>query len=209
MFEGRIYVGGSVGHALQAAAHVAQCLGALSLVAVHCNQCVSDVDKRIPLIVSGAVGTHPRSHGFLAFPVNRLRHHLFRARASRYCRRRQLKVVGPVVLLVEIRRHGAYRLAVARVCLRHIVCHARLSKQRRGKSRVERFKHLCAESERRAEFRHRRSQSAAAVLVFSQSRWATDARVYRSVFPRTPSIVGHLFVGQSWRAVVAVVGNLV
>ena len=170
---------------------------------------MAHVHERIPLVMTGTVGTHPRRNGFATAIFHCLRQILLVACSMKQFNRSQFHVIDPVVLLVDVGRNDAHRLGIAWLVNAHLVGISGLATNLGGKIGVIGCQNLCSQCKvtgklaRRAGRAHGRVHEFAALL-----RLAVDV-IDRAAVVGSPAIVGRIVLGQLHADVVAVIGNLV
>ena len=104
------------------------------------------IHKRIPLVMSGAIRSHPRSYGFFTAKFDGLRQVFLLSGEPKHLESSQLHIVGPVVLLVDV--GGTHRccLAIAGQGDSGVEARFGFSSDLPGELRVERPQNLGTES---------------------------------------------------------------
>ena len=169
------------------------------------------VHERIPLVVARAVGPHPRGHRLAAGIFNGISPVLRLTRAAEHLVGRQLHVIHPVVLLVDVR--GDHRGGLADTWFRdsRIVGGLRLRSDLLRKLGVERPYDLRPESEVGGELPGCAGDSRGLVPVsaFPSPLRLAGAEPDRTVLPFPPAVVCLIIVRDSHPDVVAVIRDLV
>ena len=107
--------GGALGNSLKSGAHIAHKLGSHSLVVLHREIVMTEVDERIPLVVVSRVGSHPRIHRLEATIIHSLGEVVALAGGAKHLHCGKSHVVSPVVLFIVVWRNTRGCLARSRV----------------------------------------------------------------------------------------------
>ena len=169
------------------------------------------IHKRIPLVVAGAVGSHPRGHRLAAGIFNGLRSVPLVAGAAEHLVGSQLHIIHPVILLVDVRRDHRGGLADTGFGYSGIVCGLRLGTDLLGEIRVERLQNLRAEGKVRSELSCGAGDSGRLVLVATLAPLLrlTGAEPNRPVLTFPPTIISLIIVRDTHTDVVTVIRDLV
>ena len=169
------------------------------------------IHKRIPLVVAGAVGSHPRGHRLAAGIFNGLRPVLLVAGAAVHLVGGQLHVVHPIILLVDVRGDHRGGLADTGFGDSGIVGGLRLGTYLLRKLRIERLQDLRAEGKVRSELPGSAGYSGRLVLVSTSAPLLrlTGAEPNRPALTFSPTIIGLIITRDTHPHVVTVIRNLV
>ena len=169
------------------------------------------IHKRIPLVVAGAVGSHPWGHRLAAGIFNGLGSVLLVAGAAEHLVGGQLHVVHPIILLVDVRGDHRGGLADTGFGDSGIVGGLRLGADLLRKLRVERLQDLSAESEVRSELSCGAGHSGRLVLVSTPAPLLrlTGAEPHRPVLAFSPTIVSLVVIRDTHSDMVTVIRDLI
>ena len=169
------------------------------------------IHKRIPLVVAGAVGSHPRGHRLAAGIFNGLRPVLLVAGAAVHLVGGQLHVVHPIILLVDVRGDHRGGLADTGFGDSGIVGGLRLGADLLGELRVERLQDLRAEGKVRSELPGSAGNSGRLVLVSTSAPLLrlSGAEPHRPVLAFSPTIVSLVVIRDTHSDMVTVIRDLI
>ena len=169
------------------------------------------IHKRIPLVVAGAVGSHPRGHRLAAGIFNGLGSVLLVAGAAEHLVGGQLHIIHPVILLVDVRGNHRGGLADTWLGYSGIVGGLRLGTYLLRKLRIERLQDLCAKGEVRSELSCGAGYSGRLVLVptLASLLRLTGAEPHRPALSFSPTIVSLVVIRDTHSDMVTVIRDLI
>ena len=172
---------------------------------------MSHIHERIPLVVAGAVGSHPWGHRLAAGIFNGLGSVLLVAGAAEHLVGGQLHIIHPVILLVDVRGNHRGGLADTWLGYSGIVGGLRLGADLLGELWVERLQDLRAKGEVRSELPGSAGHSGRLVLVptLASLLRLTGAEPNRPALTFSPTIIGLIITRDTHPHVVTVIRDLV
>ena len=169
------------------------------------------IHERIPLVVTGAVRSHPRSHDFLAAIFDCIREVFAVSGPAVKFEGGKFHVVRPVLLLIDVWRENRGCLAATRLGNSGIVGSLSLCTDLRRQFRVERCQYLGTQGETGGELACGAGYSGGPVLQSGLSPLLRFPRTVpdRSLHALPPAVVSALLAGKPHPDVVPVICNLV
>ena len=170
---------------------------------------MSHVHERIPLVMTGTVGSHPGRDGFTATIFHSLRQVLRVTCRVVEFNGAQFHVIHPIVFLIDIGRNDAYSLGVAGLVNTHLIGIGGLSADFGCKLRIVRSQHLSPQGKITRKFTGSACSTHRGVEIFASLLRLAVNIIDGAPVIGSPTIVGRVILRQFHADVVTVIGNLV